>query len=178
MRASSSRAARRCSPSISIARAAQYVGLTTRDVTNSLVVNLAGSSQIAPTYWLNPANGVSYEIVLQTPQYRLDSLAALSNLPIAAPAASQLQVLGGIADVRRDTANAVVSQYDLQGMVRSMPACRAATSAPSPPTCARSSPSWRPAVAARSARSRSRARSGPWKAPSPACCSACSAPSC
>ncbi|MBI2736588.1 MAG: efflux RND transporter permease subunit [Rhodospirillales bacterium] len=97
---------------------AQYVGLTTRDVTNSLVVNLAGSSQVAPTYWLNPANGVSYSIVMQTPQYRLDSLAALSNLPIAAPAASQLQVLGGIADVRRDAANAVVSQYDLQGMVQ------------------------------------------------------------
>ncbi|MCA0303523.1 MAG: efflux RND transporter permease subunit [Proteobacteria bacterium] len=97
---------------------AQYVGLTTRDVTNALVVNLAGSSQVAPTYWLNPANGVSYSIVMQTPQYRLDSLAALSNLPIAAPTASQLQVLGGIADVRRETANAVVSQYDLQGMVQ------------------------------------------------------------
>ena len=97
---------------------AQYVGLTTRDVTNSLVVNLAGSGQVAPTYWLNPANGVSYAIVMQTPQYRLDLLAALSNLPIAAPAATSLQVLGGIADVRRDTANAVVSQYDLQGMVQ------------------------------------------------------------
>src|SRR5437868_6260775 len=97
---------------------AQYVGLTERDVTNSLVVNLAGSAQVAPTYFLNPDNGVSYGIVLQTPQYRLDSLAALSNLPIAAPAASQLQVLGGIADGRRDTANAVVSQYDLQPMVQ------------------------------------------------------------
>ena len=51
---------------------AQYVGLTTRDVTNSLVVNLAGSGQVAPTYWLNPANGVSYPIVMQTPQYRLE----------------------------------------------------------------------------------------------------------
>ncbi len=97
---------------------AQYVGLTTRDVTNSLVVNLAGSSQVAPTYWLNRENGVTYSIVLQTPQYRLDSLAALSNLPIMAPAASQLQVLGGVADVRRDVANAVVSQYDLQSMVQ------------------------------------------------------------
>jgi multidrug efflux pump subunit AcrB len=97
---------------------AQYVGLTTRDVTNSLVVNLAGSGQVAPTYWLNPANGVTYNIVLQTPQYRLDSLAALSNLPIMAPAASQLQVLGGVSDIRRDTANAVVSQYDLQGLVQ------------------------------------------------------------
>jgi CzcA family heavy metal efflux pump len=97
---------------------AQYVGLTTRDVTNSLVVNLAGSGQVAPTYWLNPDNGVTYNIVLQTPQYRLDSLAALSNLPIMAPAASQLQVLGGVSDIRRDTANAVVSQYDLQGLVQ------------------------------------------------------------
>ena len=97
---------------------AQTVGLTTRDVTNSLVVNLAGSSQVAPTYWLNPANGVTYNIVMQTPQYRLDSLSSLSNLPIMAPAASQLQVLGGVADIRRDTANAVVSQYDLQGVVQ------------------------------------------------------------
>ncbi len=118
MPASSSRAARRSSPSTSTARAPSTVGLTTRDVTNSLVVNLAGSSQVAPTYWLNPANGVSYNIVMQTPQYRLDSLASLCNLPIMAPAASQLQVLGGIADIRRDTANAVVSQHDLQGMVQ------------------------------------------------------------
>ena len=97
---------------------AQYVGLTTRDVTNSLVVNLAGSGQVAPTYWLNPANGVTYNIVMQTPQYRLDSLSSLSNLPIMAPAATSLQVLGGIADIRRDTTNAVVSQYDLQNVVQ------------------------------------------------------------
>jgi multidrug efflux pump subunit AcrB len=97
---------------------AQYVGLTTRDVTNSLVVNLAGSGQVAPTYWLNPATGITYNIVMQTPQYRLDSLASLSNLPIMAPAATSLQVLGGFADLRREVANAVVSQYDLQGMVQ------------------------------------------------------------
>jgi multidrug efflux pump subunit AcrB len=97
---------------------AQYVGLTTRDVTNSLVVNLAGSSQVAPTYWLNPANGITYNIVMQTPQYRLDSLSSLSNLPIMAPAATSLQVLGGFADIRRDVGNAVVSQYDLQNMVQ------------------------------------------------------------
>ena len=77
MRASSSRATRPCSPSISTARARSMSASPTRDVTNSLVVNLAGSGQVAPTYWLNPANGVSYNIVLQTPQYRLDSLSAL-----------------------------------------------------------------------------------------------------
>jgi multidrug efflux pump subunit AcrB len=97
---------------------AQYVGLTTRDVTNSLVVNLAGSGQVAPTYWLNRQNGITYNIVLQTPQYQLDSLASLSNLPIMAPAATSLQVLGGFANIRRDVGNAVVSQYDLQNMVQ------------------------------------------------------------
>ena len=51
---------------------AQYVGLTERDVTNSLVVNFAGSAQVAPTYYLNPDNGVSYSIVMQTPQYQID----------------------------------------------------------------------------------------------------------
>jgi multidrug efflux pump subunit AcrB len=60
---------------------AQLLGLTTRDVTNSLVVNLAGSSQVAPTYWLNPANGVTYSIVMQTPQHQIDSLSALAEPP-------------------------------------------------------------------------------------------------
>src|SRR5262249_16198763 len=66
---------------------AGYVGVTERDVTNSMVVNLAGSSQVAPTFWLNPDNGVSYSIVMQAPQYRMDSLNALKNLPITASGA-------------------------------------------------------------------------------------------
>ncbi|MFC4821834.1 efflux RND transporter permease subunit [Dokdonella ginsengisoli] len=96
---------------------AQNVGVTTRDVTNSLVVNLAGSSQVAPTYWLNPQNGVSYPIVMQTPQYELDSLAALANVPVNATGGSQ-QVLGGLATFTRDHGNALVSQYDIQSMVQ------------------------------------------------------------
>ncbi|HVY43944.1 MAG TPA: efflux RND transporter permease subunit [Hyphomicrobiaceae bacterium] len=97
---------------------AQYVGVTERDVTNSLVVNLAGSSQVAPTYWLNPDNGVSYPIVLQTPQYKVDSLSALQNLPITASGTAPPQILGGIADISRAATNAVVSQYDIQPMVQ------------------------------------------------------------
>ena len=97
---------------------AQYVGLTERDVTNSLVVNLAGSSQVAPTYYLNPDNGVSYSIVMQTPQYQIDSLGALQALPISASGATQSPMLGGIAEVKRSAANAVVSQYDIQTMVQ------------------------------------------------------------
>ncbi|MEP6836403.1 MAG: efflux RND transporter permease subunit, partial [Bradyrhizobium sp.] len=97
---------------------AQYVGLTERDVTNSLVVNLAGSSQVAPTYYLNPDNGVSYSIVMQTPQYQIDSLSALQALPITAAGNPQSPILGGIADVRRSTSSAVVSQYDIQSLVQ------------------------------------------------------------
>jgi multidrug efflux pump subunit AcrB len=96
---------------------AQNVGVTARDVTNSLVVNLAGSSQVAPTFWLNPANGVSYPIVLQTPQYSLDSLAALANLPING-ATGVPQVLGGLAQFSRTAKNAVLSQYDIQTMIQ------------------------------------------------------------
>jgi multidrug efflux pump subunit AcrB len=95
---------------------AQYTGVTAADVTNSLVVNLASSNQVAPTYWLNEKNGVTYPIALQTPQYQIDTLPALQNLPINATGAPTT-VLGGIADIRRDHADAVVSQYDISSMV-------------------------------------------------------------
>ncbi|MDB5567289.1 MAG: AcrB/AcrD/AcrF family protein [Tardiphaga sp.] len=97
---------------------AQYVGLTERDVTNSLVVNLAGSSQVAPTYYLNPDNGISYSIVMQTPQYKMDSLGALETLPITAVNATNSPILGGIASIKRSASNAVVSQYDIQTLVQ------------------------------------------------------------
>jgi multidrug efflux pump subunit AcrB len=98
---------------------AQYVGLTERDVTNSLTVNLAGSGQVAPTYFLNPENGVSYSIVMQTPQFQIDSLSALEALPISPAVAATTQtppILGGIADITRTVSSAVVSQYDIQPM--------------------------------------------------------------
>lgn len=95
---------------------AQYTGVTAADVTNSLVVNLASSSQVAPVYWLNEKNGVTYPIALQTPQYQIDTLPALENLPINATGAPTT-VLGGIATIRRTHSNAVVSQYDISSMV-------------------------------------------------------------
>ena len=97
---------------------AQDFGLTARDITNSLVVNLAGSSQVAPTFWLNPANGVSYPIVMQTPQRQLDSLSALANLPLSGATSGTPQVLGALAQFSRSKGNAVVSQYDIQTMVQ------------------------------------------------------------
>lgn len=99
---------------------AQYVGLTERDVTNSLVVNLAGSSQVAPTYYLNPENGVSYSIVMQTPQYHVDSLSKLETIPVSASGAATASapILGGLAEIKRSAGNAVVSQYDIQSIVQ------------------------------------------------------------
>ena len=58
---------------------ARYTGVTAADVTDSLVVNLASSSQVAPTYWLNEKNGVTYPIALQTPQYQIDTLPAAAE---------------------------------------------------------------------------------------------------
>ncbi|RDJ00560.1 AcrB/AcrD/AcrF family protein [Dyella solisilvae] len=96
---------------------AQLLGLTEGDVTSSLVADLSGTSQVAPTYWLNPDNGVTYAISAQVPQYRLDSLSQLSNLPITAKAGGNPQVLGALADVSRGHSNMVVSQYNIQSMV-------------------------------------------------------------
>jgi multidrug efflux pump subunit AcrB len=93
-------------------------GLTELDVTDSVATALAGTSQTAPAYWLNQANGVEYPIVVQTPEYRVDSLAELENVPItgAAPAGA-FQVLGGVAQIRRTQSDAVVSHYNVQPVI-------------------------------------------------------------
>ncbi len=117
---------------------AQYVGITERDVTNSMVVNLAGSGQVAPTYWLNPANGVNYAIVMQTPQYQIDLLNALKNLPITAAGAPS-QTLGAIADISRvDYAGGRIRSTTSSRWCRFTAPRRVAISAPSRPTCRRS----------------------------------------
>ena len=97
---------------------AQYAGLTERDVTNSMVVNLAGSVQVAPTFWLNPQTGISYPIVMQTPQYHMDELSSLETLPITGGNSTSSHLLGGIADIRRGTASGVISQYNIQNMIQ------------------------------------------------------------
>ena len=74
------------------------LGLTERDVTNALATSLAGTRQTAPNFWLNPKNGVSYPIVAQTPEYQVDTLPGLENLPVTA-AATRPQVLGGLGKI-------------------------------------------------------------------------------
>jgi multidrug efflux pump subunit AcrB len=66
---------------------AALVGLTQADVGSSMLISLAGSSQISPTQWLDWRNGVSYMVTMQTPQYRMNSMAALMRTPIS-PTAS------------------------------------------------------------------------------------------
>jgi multidrug efflux pump subunit AcrB len=94
------------------------LGLTELDVTNSVTTSLAGSSQVAPVFWLNPKNGVSYPIVAQTPEYSVNTLPALENIPVTgvAPTAG-LQILGGLGKITRDQSNAVVSHYDIQPVI-------------------------------------------------------------
>ena len=92
---------------------ANELGITERDVTNSMVASLAGSSQVAPAFWLNPKNGVSYAIVAAMPQYRMDSMADLASLPVTSSGKGSNQILGGIASFSREPSAAVVSHYNI-----------------------------------------------------------------
>jgi multidrug efflux pump subunit AcrB len=93
---------------------ADELGVTERDVTNSLVVNLTGSIQVAPAFWLNPRTGVSYPIVAQTPQYRLDSLSQMENIPVSGTRPGSTQMLGALSTIHRQNSDAVVSHYAIE----------------------------------------------------------------
>ncbi|KHT55131.1 RND transporter [Alteromonas macleodii] len=100
---------------------AAYGGLTQRDISQSLVVNLSGSAQVAPTFWLNPENGVSYPIVMQTPQRTLDSLSALENLQLSQPSSNASDIpitLSTVASLSRSNISGVVSEYNIRPMVQ------------------------------------------------------------
>ncbi|HLH10899.1 MAG TPA: efflux RND transporter permease subunit [Methylovirgula sp.] len=91
------------------------VGVSEKDAANSLQDTLAGSFQTAPTFWLNPKNGVSYPIVVQMPQYWMNTLGDLNNVPVTGVNGTQL--LGGIAQIRRGWSDGVVSHYNVQPVV-------------------------------------------------------------
>ncbi len=96
-------------------RIGQY-GLTERDVTTSVANSLAGTSQTAPVFFLNPENGVSYPVVAQAPEYRVGSIDDLSNIPVSG-STGPAQVLGGLGTIRRSTAAAVISHYNIAPVV-------------------------------------------------------------
>jgi multidrug efflux pump subunit AcrB len=95
-------------------RAAQ-VGLTQRDVASSMLVSLAGSGDGSPNFWLDPKNGVNYRVVVQTPQYRVDSVDALQKEPLlASTPGGGPQLLTNLATVERGTTPAVTNHYNVQ----------------------------------------------------------------
>ncbi|MGI8959561.1 MAG: efflux RND transporter permease subunit [Bryobacteraceae bacterium] len=94
----------------------QQVGYTARDIAGNLLVSLSGSFQTAPTFWLNPRNGVSYNIVTQSPQYEMDSLQDLRNVPISGNGAAP-QILTSVASIKRGTGLATVSHYNIAPVI-------------------------------------------------------------
>ncbi len=91
----------------------QQLGLTAANVAQNVLISLSGSSQTAPAFWLNPANGVVYNIAVQTPQYQVDSIDALLNTPIGAGANVPQQLLGNLVEVQPARQLAVFSRYNL-----------------------------------------------------------------
>ncbi|MBU9257486.1 efflux RND transporter permease subunit [Burkholderia multivorans] len=99
-------------------------GLQQRDVAQNLLIALSGSSQTTPNFWLDPRNGVSYPVLVQTPQYTVNSLQALANVPLPTSAARAPQtpaggapaqnLLGALGTFSRATQQAVVSHYNVQ----------------------------------------------------------------
>ena len=110
---------------------AMQAGFQQHEVAQDLLIALSGSSQTAPNFWLNPTNGVSYPVTTQTPQYALDSLEGLRNIPLAggtgsaqvaadptpqAPAARS-QILGSLGTLHRASQDGAVSHYDVQPVI-------------------------------------------------------------
>ncbi|EJL92305.1 cation/multidrug efflux pump [Herbaspirillum sp. CF444] len=98
----------------------QQFGLSAANVGQNVLIALSGSSQTTPAFWLNPQNGVVYNVAVQSPQYRVDSLDALLNIPVGAGGAatasgapSNTQLLGNLVDVRQGRQIAISSRYNI-----------------------------------------------------------------
>jgi CzcA family heavy metal efflux pump len=96
---------------------AEQAGFTQRDVANNLLISLSGSFQTSPTFWLDPKTGVSYNIATQSPQYDIDTLQKLNNIPITNGGASQPQIFAGLASLTRGAEQGVVSHYNVQPVI-------------------------------------------------------------
>jgi multidrug efflux pump subunit AcrB len=95
----------------------QQVGLTERDVADNVLISLSSSFQTTPNFWLNPANGVSYNIAVQTPQYRIASLDALRRIPVNSPAVPTPQLFSNLASMAPTAEPAVVSHYNVAPVI-------------------------------------------------------------
>ena len=95
---------------------AQQVGISERDVAQNVLVSLSSSFQTSPSFWVNPKNGVSYNVNVMSPQYRVDSLQALMNTPVSNGSSSP-QVLANLASVTPAMSPAVVNHYNVTPVV-------------------------------------------------------------
>ena len=92
-------------------------GFTQVDLARNFLTSLSGSFQTQPTFWLNPVNGVSYNLVTQTPQYAIQSLQDLRNIPISGPGQKQPEILSDVADIQRANELGVVTHYNIRRTV-------------------------------------------------------------
>ena len=93
---------------------AQQGGYSERDIGSSVLNILSGSSQLNPQFFLNTKNGVLYSIVAETPQYQINSLQALENIPITAPGARTPEILADVATISRSAEMPVVQHYNIR----------------------------------------------------------------
>jgi multidrug efflux pump subunit AcrB len=97
---------------------AQQLGFTAHDIAQNLLVSLSGSFQTSPTFWVDPKQGVSYQIATQTPQYRTSSLQDLVNIPVTGtnPSAAP-SLMASLVSIKRDAGMAVESHYDIAPVI-------------------------------------------------------------
>jgi len=96
---------------------AQQVGYSQQNVAGNLLVTLSGSFQTTPSFWLDPHNGVSYSVAIQEPQYNVENLQDLRNIPVTSTGGAPSQILGNLAAIQRGTEMATVSHYDVQPVI-------------------------------------------------------------
>jgi multidrug efflux pump subunit AcrB len=93
---------------------AQEIGLEQQAVAGAVLVSLSSSGQSAPNFWLNFKNGVNYNVAVQTPQYRMDTLDQLANTPISLSGTAQPQLLGNLATFTRSESPLILNHYNVQ----------------------------------------------------------------
>ena len=96
---------------------AQEIGFTQREVASNLLITLSGSFQTSPTFWLNPKNSVSYQIATQTPQYRVQSLQDLENVPVTGTGTAPPSILASLASFSRNSDLSVVTHYNVAPVI-------------------------------------------------------------
>jgi multidrug efflux pump subunit AcrB len=98
---------------------AAQLGLTERDVAGSVLLGLSGSSQVAPTYWLDPKTSVQYLVNVRVPETRTTTLSDLASMPISAstPGTGNGQILSNLASVSRTTSQPIYSHYNVMPVV-------------------------------------------------------------